>query len=484
MLQESARIDFVNGRGDAGQLLSPSLREQLRMAKLPAPVFIYLLCVVIPVGFNLGPLAMTSLRLLTLIMVVPLLASLVTGKYGRIILPDVMFSLHILWALVALAVNNPDQVVQQIGSVGVEFIGGYLMGRAYIRTTDDFIALCRWLVFLVLCTTPFAFYETMTGRPLIIEVLRKAHLASVAIVNIEGRMGLERVQAGFAHPIHYGLFCSVAFSLGFVALKDIASKTWRSCASIVVALSGFLALSSGALLAIILQIALITWAATFANLRWRWWLLVGLFALAYVVIDIFSNRTPLRVFMSYATFSAHNAYWRSIIFDWGLKNIWGSPLFGIGLNDWVRPDYMHSGSMDNFWLVMGVRYGIPGFLFIAAGYVWGIFHVMRRNFEIDIVLAQIRRAWVFTFLGLSFTLTTVHVWTNIYSFVMFMFGAGMWLMNATEAKPDAATPIRADASRFLTKSRKSHLAGALNAKRGQPPAFSRFAPRPGRRTLS
>jgi O-antigen ligase len=484
MMQARTQSTSADGRGIADQSLAASLRDQLHQARLPVPAILYLLCIIIPVGFQLGPLAMTSLRLMMLIMIIPLLAGLIRGQYGRIILPDVLFILHILWALVALAVNNPNQVIQQIGSVGVEFIGGYLMGRAYIRTMDDFTALCRWLVFLVLCTTPFALYETMSGRPLIIEALRKAQLAAVAIVNIEGRLGLERVQASFAHPIHYGLFCSVAFSLGFVALKDISSTAWRYGAGIVVALSGFLALSSGALLAIILQIALITWAALFAGIRWRWWLLVGLFVLAYVVIDIFSNRTPIRVFMSYATFSAHNAYWRSIIFEWGLKNIWGSPMFGIGLNDWVRPHYMFSGSMDNFWLVMGVRYGIPGFLLLAAGYVWGIFHVMRRDFEMDPVLTQIRRAWVFTFLGLSFTLTTVHVWTNIYSFVMFMFGAGMWLMMTAETKTDITPPTVPTSSNTSLKTRNAPRPTIVAAQQGQQPSFSRFAPRPGRQTLS
>ena len=401
------------------------------------PVILYLLAVVIPIGFNVGPLAMTTLRLFLLVMVIPLAIQLLSGKLGRVFVTDILFILHILWAIVALGVNNPTQVVQQAGSVGVEFIGGYLVGRAYIRTPEAFVALCRWLVFLVCCTTPFALYEAKTGRPIIIEMLRKLPgLTSVPIVTIEGRMGLERVQAVFAHPIHYGLFCSVAFSLAFVALKDITSTGWRYVSSGIVAFSGLLALSSGALLAIVLQVALILWAGIFAKVKSRWWLLIALFAVAYVMIDIFSNRTPLRVFMSYATFSSHNAYWRSIIFEWGMKNLWGSPVFGIGMNDWVRPSYMHSGSMDNFWLVMGVRYGIPGFLLLALGYALGVFRILRRDFTENILLTQIRRAWIFTFLGLSFTLSTVHIWTNIYSFVFFMFGAGMWLITVAPSDPN------------------------------------------------
>jgi O-antigen ligase len=405
-------------------------------AKLPWPVAVYLFCVVVPIGFQAGPLAMTTLRLFLLVMTVPLMIRLLTGAYGRVFVTDILFILHILWATVALAVNNPDQVIQQMGSVGIEFLGGYAVGRAYIRNREDFVALCKTLVVVVLCLLPFAVLETLTGRTVIVEVLGKLPgLQSVAITPSERRLGLERVQASFAHPIHFGLFCSIAFSLAFVTLHGISSTLWRYVSSFLIACAGFLALSSGALLAIFLQIALIAWAALFSGFRHRWWLLVALFVLAYVVVDILSNRAPVRVFMSYATFSPHNAYWRGLIFEWGMKSVWGSPFFGIGLDDWVRPAFMYSASVDNFWLLMAMRYGIPGFFLIALGYILVVLRVMRLKLEADTTLIYIRRAWVFTFLGISFTLCTVHIWTNIYSFVFFMMGAGLWLISATPGLP-------------------------------------------------
>ncbi|MDO9640846.1 MAG: O-antigen ligase domain-containing protein [Pseudotabrizicola sp.] len=419
-------------------------------ASLPLPVILYLLAVVFPVVFNLGPIVMTLVRIVLLIMVLPMLVGLFAGRFGKLIPTDGLFLAHLIWMILALAVTTPAQVITQSGSVGVEFIGGYLMGRCYIRDRASFLALCRWLVLLVLVSLPFALHETMTGRPLIVETIRSIPgLTSVAVVYAEQRMGLERVQLVFAHPIHYGLFCSVVFSMCFVALKDVFSFPRRMISSFGIMLCGFLALSSGALLAVLLQIALIGWAATFARIRWRWWLLVGLFVLAYAVIDIFSNRSPIRVFMSYATFSAHNAYWRGIIFEWGVKNILGDAAenipaavwFGIGLNDWVRPVYMYSGSMDNFWLVTAIRYGVPGLIFLSLGMILVIFHVMRRRFDGDQALINIQRTWIFTMLGLSFTLTTVYVWSNIFSFVFFIFGAGVWLMTASPLKrsEDGAT---------------------------------------------
>ena len=430
--------------GTTPQLVARSL--------LPLPVLLYLFAVVLPVGMQAGPLALTSLRVLLLIFVIPLGIRLLLGHYGRIIATDILFVLFLLWTGLALAVNNPDQAVQQMGSAGVEFIGGYLVGRACIRSREAMVALCRTLALIVLALIPFAIFEAMTGRAIVLEMIRNAGFTTPPINAMEPRLGLERVQLSFAHAIHWGLFCSVTLSFCFVGLNGLMGTARRWITSALIAGSGFLALSSGALLAMVLQFGLIAWAMIFAGYKQRWWLLLGLFALGYVVVDLISNRTALDVFMSYATFNAETAYWRKFIFIYGMDNVWANPFLGIGLNDWVRPDFMwYNSSVDNFWLLNTMRYGIPAFVFLTLGYILVVARVMRRDFSSDTVLSNLRRAWVFTFLGLSFTLCTVHIWTNIYSFVFFLFGAGVWLITAQPKGDDEAAPEPAGpppASRF------------------------------------
>ena len=94
---------------------------------------------------------------------------------------------------------------------------------------------------------------------------------------------------------------------------------------------------------------------------------------------------------------------------------------------------------------------------------------MRRDFSADLILTLLRRAWVFTFLGLSFTLTTVHVWTNVYSFVFFMFGAGIWLITAMPQTAD--TVVQPPASRHRSPAHQSPAA------QGASPAYP--LPTPG-----
>lgn len=397
----------------------------------------YLLCIMLPVFFKLGPLGMGNLRLLLIVIVVPLLVRLYLGHFGKLVLPDVLFPLFILWTMLSLIRNNPEMAIENTGSTGIEFLGGYLCGRAYVRTSGQFLQLCRWLALIVCLLMPIAFFEAATGRLLLGEMLSKLPGLGSETRNVGGeRLGLDRVQTVFAHPIHFGLFCSVAVSMVFVAMKGQMAPPLRFLVAALMIVTGCLALSSGALLAMALLIALVSWAWIFQRLSWKWWLLLGMMALAYVAIDLLSNRSPMRVFLSYATMSAHTAYWRAIIFEWGMINVWENPLLGLGFNDWKRPIYMISGSMDNFWLVIAVRYGIPAFLCLALGVFVPLLRIIFRDFRADPRLGQLRLAWVLTFVCLSFTLSTVHIWGNIFSFVFFMFGAGMWMARSEPQAPD------------------------------------------------
>lgn len=391
-------------------------------------VGLYLIALLIPISINIAGLNITPLRLFLMPVIIYLGWGLLAGKYGKLLPVDILFFFHFFWMVVALGVNTPDKAISQVGSVGVEFLGAYLVGRTLVRTADDFKILCRFIVLLVSLTVPFAMFESFTGQALLIDLFRKMPgVNAVPYAISEARLGFTRAQVVFNHPIHYGLFCSVAMSLAFVALKDHTLPAKRYMTSFAVMVGGFFSLSSGALLAILLQLFLISWAVLFDKVHRRWWLLLGLACAAYVVIDILSNRSPVIAVLSRLAFSEHNLYIRTFIFDFGMDNVWNNPIFGLGLNDWTRPHWLPS-SIDNFWLVMAVRYGIPGFLFLGAGYVYGLFKIMARDFDTDRSLLNFRRAWVFTFIGLSFTLATVHVWTSIYSFVFFMFGAGMWLI--------------------------------------------------------
>jgi len=413
----------------------------------------FLIALILPLEFSIGGLALNPTRILLLFAIPVLVLNFFSGRYGKFILTDLFFLCHVVWMAVTLAVNNPASVVSQVGSVGLEFIGGYLIGRACIRSAEDFVVLIKWLTGMVLFMMPFAILETQTGVPILLEAIRKLPgISTHSNVHHEPRMGLLRAQVLINHPIHFGLFCSTAFSLMLIGMQDRISKSQRYLLTFLIAATTFMSLSSGAFLALVFQAILLIWAWVMAAVSRKWLILFLIAAFFYVVIDILSNRTPVEVALSYLTFSPHTAYWRTIIFEWGMKNVWDNPIFGIGLNDWERPAFMFSGSLDNYWLINAVRHGIPGFFFVAAGYVYVLYRVGSRDFSGDERLQNMRMAWIITMVSIAFTVSTVHIWQAIYSFVFFLLGSGGWMISA-EANAGDARPVEPDARRAPRYSR-------------------------------
>ncbi len=432
---------------------------------LSFPVTLYLIAALLPMGFTVGTLYLTAARVVLVGVIGAFLFRLIRGQFGRPLATDIFFGLHLCWVLVSLAVNNPGQMIQNGGAVGVDFLGGYILGRMYIRDRHSFVALVQVLVLAVVLCFPLAVAEALTGKSLLIDLFKALPgMSPPTDLAIEQRWGLDRVQLSFEHPIHWGLFCSLATALCFVGLKGFVDLRHRVLLTATIALCGLSALSSGAILGIALQIGLIVWAAVFRNTAKRWGILLGLFAVCYVGVDLLSNRTPVQVFMSYATFSAHSAYWRSTIFEWGMVNVWSHPLLGLGLNDWVRPVWMHTPSIDNFWLLIAMRFGLPAFASLFTGFTLALWQIGRRKIDSDDPDWTLRRAWMFCMVGVSFTLATVHIWGTIHGLVFFIFGAGMWLIkgDADGGQAPARSPVQT--ARTLSASRFSRFDQILRQK--------------------
>jgi hypothetical protein len=98
-----------------------------------------------------------------------------------------------------------------------------------------------------------------------------------------------------------------------------------------------------------------------------------------------------------------------------------------------------SDSMDNFWLVVAVRYGLPALGFLLAillGLVW----TAARRKDLPDDWRRARHAWAFTLFGISVAAATVHLWNALFVLFVFLIGAGAWLV---DAKPGRATAPRA-----------------------------------------
>jgi hypothetical protein len=404
---------------------------------LPVAVFFFGMLLPTAVSLNLGGLRLSVYRIVLIVMFVPMLVQLLSGRAGRMTVFDALVLAHCAWALMALMKwGGVAQGIESGGIYIVEFAGAYLLGRLYIRTYEDFAAMARAYVALVVAMLVFTIPEALTSVHILHDSISAAFGGPPAPF-IEQRMGLERTFGPFDHPILYGVFSASAFSLGYFVVAKRRLMNMGGMAQVAgVAVATFMSASGGPYVVLMMQAFVAAWQRVLGRVRGRWAALFALFAASYVAIDLFSTKTPFHVFVNYFTFSKQSAYNRILIFDYGTAEVARHPIFGIGLGDWERPAWM-SDSMDNFWLVVAVRYGLPALAFLLAlllGLVW----CAGRRKDLPDDWRRARHAWAFTLFGISVAAATVHLWNALFVLFVFLIGAGAWLVDAKPGRTASA----------------------------------------------
>ncbi len=403
---------------------------------VPIPVALFFLGMMMPtsVGVSLGGLRLSVFRIVLIVMFIPMLVALFSGKRGQPHLFDGLALGHAGLALVSLIHwGGLSQGIESGGIYIVEFAGAYLLGRLYIRSYEDFHALARAYVGAVVVMLAFTIPEALTSIHILHDGIA-AVTGGAPAPFIEQRMGLERTFGPFDHPILYGVFSASAFSLAYFVLAEKRLTNLRGMALVAgVAVATFLSASGGPYVVLMMQMFVAAWERVFGRITGRWKMLMALFAVIYLSIDLFSNRTPFHVFVTYFTFSTVSAYNRILLFEFGTAEVARHPILGIGLGDWVRPVWM-SDSMDNFWLLIAMRYGLPAWA-LLVGLMLGLIIAVGRRKGLPVAWKRARHAWAFTLFGITVAAATVHLWNALFVLFLFLIGSGAWLY---DAKPEPA----------------------------------------------
>lgn len=374
-------------------------------------------------SISIGSLRLSPYRIVLIIMLFPALGQLLQNERAPAGWPDGLVALHGIWAAMSLILTMGfSEGIETGGIYFIETFGAYLVARAYVRTFEDFVAIIR-LIFTVAATLLlFAAAEAFSGVHLLREPFH-AVFGGAGPHDIEPRLGLTRAFASFEHPILFGVFSASAFAGTYYLLCDgqINRSTVKKLAAVMFAT--FFSLSGGPYTALALQLGVITWDRITLGVANRWGILISMMAAAWIVLTLLSNRSPILVFISYLTFSANSAYNRVHIWNYGTAEVARHPMIGIGLNDWIRAPWM-SSSMDNFWLLTTVRYGLPAFIFLVLAAViisWRQADAVRANTH----LRPGRKVWMITVLSFALAGLTVHFWNALMVHFFFLVGCGM-----------------------------------------------------------
>jgi len=388
-------------------------------------IIIFIVSLFIPIQFYFGDLRLSAYRIVLLLMFVPAFVLFLRNSGGAVTKVDFLIFGHALvggLALLATGLNVPS-----FGIFVVEAAGPYLLARCFIRNGADFTRMVNWLTYCILATIPFALYENVTEQPIILKTLGTVFNVLKNVPH-ETRLGLDRAQVVFDHPILYGVFCSMGKSLAKVQLRYIRAG--------LVAMASFLSLSSGALVCVAFQIALSVYDRALAAMTKRWTILIGGCLVLYFLLEIASNRSVAQILIPYIALNEGTAWTRLLVNASVMEQIAQKPWFGFGLNgDWIRPHWVVTKSIDNFWLAVAFRHGVPTIALLGLAALALLVGLMRAKTasERD---NRCRIGLAITIGALCLAITTVHLWNSTYCMFIFLFGTGVWLFDGSNKSPD------------------------------------------------
>lgn len=378
----------------------------------------------LPVDWEVAGLRLTPLRIVLLALVPPFVIGLLSGRAGRVTGTDIAVVAFAGWIALALTVTHGLGRAGYAGITGVELLGGYLAGRMLIRGAEDYRRMLRMMVWTMALLLPAALIEFTTGRMVIPDLMRHLGESTTRGASAYGRLGFERVFSVFEHPIHFGLFCALGIA-NFAALSR-----GRAAAVGLAGAMTFLSLSTAPLLAAAAQAALLLWGLITGG---AWRALALLAAAAYVTVDLLSNRTPVTILIDTLTFNPVTGWVRLAVFEAGMASVRANPVFGIGFNDWPRPGWV-TASVDNFWLLTAMRYGVAAALLAALAF--GLHAWRAARAPLGGAAAALRTGHLIGLVALCVSMLTVHIWGAMGVFAMLYLGAGAWTYAGSGEAPE------------------------------------------------
>jgi hypothetical protein len=396
-------------------------------------LLLFVFSVLLPIYFYLGETRLSLTRIFLLIMSIPLAVRLFTGAAGPLRLVDILMLVFSGWVAIVILYHEGVGRIPFAGITTVETTGGYLVGRTLIRNATDYRNFLRYLLISQLILLPFAILEFFTNINLLQDFFEPLFHTYEKSGSQTWRNGFARVMSGFEHPILFGLFCAITVAPFFYSRKSMPfAALFLSALPFGMT---YLSLSSAPLLAAGLCMLLIMWDYASGG---RWKPLLWVTGFLYVFLSIASDRGPIIILIDNLTFSAHTAWTRIWIYTYGSAEVMKHPFLGMGLDsEWERPSWL-TGSVDNFWLVIAMRYGLPGIILLALALITGMREMIKAKGLSD-DNKNIRTGHVIALVSLYFALATVHIWGEISSFFMCFIGAGIWIGSAgstVAANPD------------------------------------------------
>jgi hypothetical protein len=336
-----------------------------------------------------------------------------------------------IWAaaswMIAADIAVTGSLSEATGSDALGFLGSYMVARTFIfgeLPLRTFIGALRIIAVTVIALSVL---DTLSGRFLIVDTMNAIFRVNAGLpVILKGQGDIHRMLFGFntiratstfSHPILYGTFCSVAAAIFLYSEQSLISRAFYVGACLI---GCILSISAAPLMGLMIAISVYCYDGIMKQYLWRWkvfWATLAILILAMMLV----SKNPLGVIFNHFTFNPETGFYRLLIWQRALDFIAMAPFTGDATGySWLSDDIL-SNSVDSFWLLYALLYGVPTILFLMLAnlatcvrigqstkvplHALGIPRVMRMRTAFSLALA------IFAFVGL-----TVHFWDSVWLF--------------------------------------------------------------------
>lgn len=328
------------------------------IASLMPAGLIYSLFVPAGLTVQIGALLFYASRIYLIVMLPFIIAQCVRTRI-RFHVPDFLVMAGSAWMVISFLYNRGlSHGIESGGRDMIDVLGTWFLARGCIRSEDDLRRMLQLVLPGLLAIGALLFLESVTGRFRLVEAFPITGTVGDSLNQY--RLGLLRAWGPFSHAILAGLFMTSFITLYGMIVRDQTSR-WLG---MVAGASGFFTLSSAALANLALQAGFFVYRriVRLAGYRTEWRPLALLTVVGLALLQLVSKGGAILAIIRYGALDAHTGYFRLVIWEYGTASVARRPLFGFGYTGYDKPTWIFHDSVDNHWLFLAIRYGIPCFV--------------------------------------------------------------------------------------------------------------------------
>ena len=391
---------------------------------------LFVISIFIPVEFHVlaGSLRLEAYRI---ILVLTLIYTLINIRkvLENADLVDILLFFFVILASASLIYNHGlKDGIESSGILIIEILGAFYLARLFITSPKNYYQINMWFATILSFLLIFSIYEAFAKHRILHEwakmITGNDSLDYRLYTHYYIRMGIMRTTNLFAHPILYGTIGAIFFP--FIVLLTIYKfKLSNALKAVAIFIGMITTLSSAPLLSVVFQ-GMTAVLTKFWHSGQRFWIGFGFFSLsAMLLVNALSNRGFFAILISYLTFNPVTGYYRLLQWEYSMDDIIDNPLFGIGLNDWTRPDWMNN-SIDSFWLLMTMQHGIIASFILLFVCLYAVFHTLNKLHKFKSESRWMVESWILAFMSLILIGFTVDYFGKIQPLFFFVLGSIGW----------------------------------------------------------